>query len=112
MSEFERNPAIHIHIDQQVFIDSVIAGDSIEDPTVSTEVVGFDRVQDEYVLDGAIVFTGYIRHSDQQEREITAEDLNGDVSDLLADEEEITVQQIHCRMPFHVEVPVDAQPEQ
>jgi hypothetical protein len=107
VSETDRNPAIRIHIDQQIFIDAVRGMEEVEDATVVTEVVGFDRNDTHYVLDGALAFTGYIRSTDHQ-NELTAEELQGDIGSFF-EEDELTVQQIHCRMPFTLEVPITAQ---
>jgi stage VI sporulation protein D len=107
VSETDRNPAIRIHIDQQIFIDAVRGMEEVEDATVVTEVVGFDRNDTHYVLDGALTFTGYIRSTEQQ-KELTAEELQGDIGSFF-EEDELTVQQIHCRMPFTLEVPITAQ---
>jgi hypothetical protein len=108
VSEADRNPAIRIHIDQQVYIDAILGHEEIEDATVVTEVVGFDRNETNYRLEGALVFSGYIRQAEEQELEVTSEDLQGDIGSALQDDE-MTVQQIHCRMPFTLEVPVKAQ---
>lgn len=104
MSEHHSAPHIRLQVDQEVFVEQVRNGDVIEDATVATEVTSFDRVGDAYVLEGAIVFAGYMKR--EVERGASDKDATRDVS--FEDEE--VVEHIHHRMPFVLRVPVKSQP--
>ncbi len=106
MSEADKAPVIQLSVDQEVFVDSVRDGDVIEDATVATEVTSFDRIGDAYVLEGAIVFAGYLTRADQLQREVSR-----DFDTLSIDfDEGPYAQHVHHRMPFVLRVPVRAQP--
>jgi len=102
MSELDRAVLIRLPIDQEVFIETVRDGDTIDDATVATEVVSFDRAGDAYVLEGAIVFAGYMDREQDQEK--------GHVSFSVGTEDDEYVQHVHHRMPFVLRVPLQAQP--
>ncbi|TDY47834.1 hypothetical protein C7445_1057 [Alicyclobacillus sacchari] len=91
MSEGGREPLIRLPVDQEVYVEAVAAGDTVEDATVATEVVAFDRDQDMYQLEGAIVFAGYVRKE--------AATVNADAE----------VVHVHQRLPFVLRVPIAAQ---
>lgn len=100
MSEAHQAPVIRLEVDQEVYIDSVREGDTIDDGTVSTEVISFDRVGDAYILEGAIVFAGYMRPPRSDESSSTSPpDDHGEV-----------VEHVHHRMPFWLRVPAKYQP--
>ncbi|WP_188880660.1 LysM peptidoglycan-binding domain-containing protein [Alicyclobacillus cellulosilyticus] len=107
MTDADRTPVVRLEIDQQVFIDEVRAGDTLEDATVATEVTSFDRVGDAYVLEGAILFSGYVSRRtaawpsgpDAEEQAWSPQGADGPF-----------VQHIQHRMPFWLRVPVRAQP--
>ncbi|WP_067617519.1 hypothetical protein [Alicyclobacillus acidiphilus] len=101
MSEGGREPLIRLPVDQEVFVESVQTGDSVEDVTVATEVVSFDKADDVFQLEGAIVFAGFLRRPSQQTQ-------GSDDSDPNTME---TVQHVHYRLPFTLLVPIAAQPK-
>ncbi|WP_206915415.1 hypothetical protein [Alicyclobacillus suci] len=101
MSEQAREPLIRLPIDQEIFMETVTSTDSVEDATVATEVVAFEKDGDVYELHGAVVFAGYVRSS---------EDGGGaEASFSVGTEEESAVRHIHHRLPFVLRVPVEAQ---
>lgn len=102
MSEYNSGALIRLPIDQELFMELVRAGDTIDDATVATEVVSFERVGDAYVLEGAIVFAGYM------EREDEVDESSGRFS--VGTEDDEYVQHVHHRMPFVLRVPISAQP--
>ncbi|MCL6517736.1 LysM peptidoglycan-binding domain-containing protein [Alicyclobacillus sp.] len=103
MSDAERAPVIRLNVDQEVFIPAVREGDRVEDATVATEVTSFDRVGDAYVLEGAIVFAGYLTHS--------GADAPGAEDSFTLDFGDTSFgQHVHHRMPFVLRVPVKVQP--
>lgn len=106
MSETDRAPSIRLSVDQEVFIDTVRESDTIDDANVATEVTSFDRVGDAYVLEGAIVFAGYLTRSDvpTEQPGINADALSFEFDDGAY------VQHVHHRMPFVLRVPVKSQP--
>ncbi len=102
VSDSDRTPGVHLEVNQEVFLDVVRDGDVIEDATVATEVTSFERMGDAYVLEGAIVFAGYIPRGDGEARL--------DVDDILGfGPEDGHVEHVHHRMPFSFRVPVAAQ---
>jgi hypothetical protein len=107
VSESDRTPRIHLEVNQEVFLDVVRDGDVIEDATVATEVTSFERIGDAYVLEGAIVFAGYIQRDEEtqvaEEGPLVVEDILGFHPD------EGYVEHVHYRMPFVFRVPVRAQ---
>ena len=105
MSDMDRAPLIRVQVDQEVFVDSVREGDRLEDATVATEVTSFDRVGDAYVLEGAIVFAGYAKRSQDKNSSETSH-LAGSSLDFS----DGVVQHVHHRMPFFLRVPVKSQP--
>ncbi|MCL6626249.1 MAG: LysM peptidoglycan-binding domain-containing protein [Alicyclobacillus shizuokensis] len=106
MNESDRTPGIHLDINQEVFLDVVRDGDVIEDATVATEVTSFERIGDAYVLEGAIVFAGYI-----QRGEAGADEQGQEMDDILGfGMTDGSVEHVHHRMPFTFRVPVDGQP--
>lgn len=107
MSDLDRAPLIRMQIDQEVFVDSVREGDTIEDATVATEVTSFDRVGDAYVLEGAIVFAGYLKRSPGAPGE-QGDYANRPGSDSGWSGEK--VKHVQHRMPFVLRVPMKAQP--
>lgn len=103
MSETERSSHISLEIDQEIFVDVVQDGDTIEDATVSTEVTSFDRVGDAYILEGAIVFAGFMeRSSDGAEN-------SGYVDAFSITDDTVDAEQFHHRLPFVLRVPVKSQ---
>ncbi|QQE77021.1 LysM peptidoglycan-binding domain-containing protein [Alicyclobacillus sp. SO9] len=110
MGDSDRSPQIQLEIDQEVFIDSVVDGDIVEDATVATEVTLFDRVGDAYVLEGAIVFAGYTKNPSSAESDTGSENLE-EASDALSfGMASNGVNHLHHRLPFILRVPVKAQP--
>jgi len=110
VEQSENKPTIHIHLDQQVTIESVRGQEEVEDAAVATEITGFAVEDDLYVLRGALTFTGFLR----QEEEGAAGELPDafDDRDLFATEEEAAeapVLPLHHSMPFVLQVPVEAQ---
>lgn len=105
VSETDRAPFIRLSVDQEVFIDTVRESDTIDDANVATEVTSFDRVGDAYVLEGAIVFAGYLTRSDASSEQIGAD---ADALSFGFDDGEY-VQHVHHRMPFVLRVPVKSQ---
>lgn len=105
MGETHSTPQVQIEIDQELFLDSVQEGSVIEDAAVATEVTAFERVTDTYVLEGAIVFSGYTRHPEQEDAVHEERGL-----DALALDDESTVGHFHHRLPFVLQVPMKAQP--
>lgn len=105
MSETDRAPFIRLSVDQEVFIDTVRDTDKIDDANVATEVTSFDRVGDAYVLEGAIVFAGYLTrtHGSLEHVELEADALSFGFDDGQY------VQHVHHRMPFVLRVPVKSQ---
>ncbi|GMA60562.1 hypothetical protein NZD89_13160 [Alicyclobacillus fastidiosus] len=101
MSEHAREPLIRLPIDQEIFMDTVTSTDSVEDATVATEVVSFEKDGDVYELEGAVVFAGYVRSTSD------AATIDEAVSVGVEDEE--AVRHIHHRLPFVLRVPVEAQ---
>lgn len=97
MSEQGREPLIRLPVDQEVYMEQVHRGDSVEDATVATEVVSFERDGSAYELEGAIVFAGYVRRAGQG--------ASTEASDHHADQ----VVHVHHRLPFTLRVPVSAQ---
>lgn len=79
---------IQMTLDQEIHVEAVREGDTIEDATVATEVTSFDRVGDAYVMEGGVLFAGYLRHPGAAD---------GDV------------EHFHCRLPFVLRVPARAQ---
>ncbi|WDL96980.1 LysM peptidoglycan-binding domain-containing protein [Alicyclobacillus sp. ALC3] len=109
MSEFDRAPIIRLQIDQEVFQDAVRDGDEIDDATVATEVTSLERVGDAYVLEGAIVFAGYINRASElgSEPQATA----GFVQTQAADSgQSPNGSALHNRLPFVLRVPAKSQP--
>ncbi len=106
MSEPDRAPLIQLSVNQEVFIDTVRDGDVIEDATVATEVTSFDRVGDAYVLEGAIVFAGYLTgegvEGGAEAREFDSLSIDFDGGSIA--------KHVHHRMPFVLRVPVKSQP--
>ncbi|GLV13807.1 hypothetical protein Heshes_14910 [Alicyclobacillus hesperidum] len=92
MSEGGREPLIRLPVDQEVYVEAVTAGDTVEDATVATEVVAFDRDHDMYQLEGAVVFAGYVRKE--------AASGAGDAAGIV---------HVHQRLPFVLRVPISAQ---
>ncbi|SFU89202.1 LysM peptidoglycan-binding domain-containing protein [Alicyclobacillus macrosporangiidus] len=103
MSDTERAPVIRLNVDQEVFIPAVREGDRVEDATVATEVTSFDRVGDAYVLEGAIVFAGYLTRPGTQ-TPAEEDSFSLDFGDPAIG------QHVHHRMPFVLRVPVKVQP--
>ncbi len=97
MTEQDRAPLIRLPIDQEVYMDTVQEGTVVEDATVATEVVSFERVGDAYVLEGAIVFAGYI-----------SKEVANDMDEAVA--EDGKVEHFHQRLPFILRVPIQTQP--
>lgn len=120
MSELDRAPLIRLQIDQEVFQDAVRDADVIEDATVATEVTSFERVGDAYVLEGAIVFAGYINHTDPESSTGPGDGTNRVGGYQAADSQawdalsmgfgDTDVQHLHNRLPFVLRVPVKSQP--
>jgi hypothetical protein len=96
MAEQDRAPMIQLPIDQEVYMDSVHEGTEVLDATVATEIVSFERIGDAYVLEGAVVFAGYVSNGPAPN---TSE----------ADGEDKSVEHIHQRLPFILRVPIHAQ---
>ncbi len=107
MGETERSPHISLEIDQEIFVDIVQDGDTIEDATVSTEVISFERVGDAYVLEGAIVFAGFMDRSNVDGTQEDSSD--GFVDALCITDDTMDVEQFHHRLPFVLRVPVKSQ---
>lgn len=107
MSESEKQPHISLTINQDVFIDSVQVQDTVADATVSTEVTSFDKSGSLYVLEGAVVFTGYVSRNsvDSVETPHTGGPFPG-----LADGALSAGKNFHYRMPFVLKVPIAVQP--
>jgi hypothetical protein len=105
VSETDRAPFIRLSVDQEVFIDTVRDGDAIDDANVATEVTSFDRVGDAYVLEGAIVFAGYLTRTHGASEQV---ELEADALAFGFDDGEY-VQHVHHRMPFVLRVPVKSQ---
>ncbi|WP_029420091.1 LysM peptidoglycan-binding domain-containing protein [Alicyclobacillus macrosporangiidus] len=103
MSDTERAPVIRLNVDQEVFIPAVREGDRVEDATVATEVTSFHRVGDAYVLEGAIVFAGYLTRPGTQ-TPAEEDSFSLDFGDTAFG------QHVHHRMPFVLRVPVKVQP--
>ncbi len=97
MAEQDRAPLIRLPIDQEIYMDSVLEGTLVEDATVATEVVSFERVGDAYVLEGAIVFAGYVSHGTDKSKDVASEE--GQVAEHF-----------HHRLPFVLRVPIQPQP--
>lgn len=102
MSEQGREPLIRLPVDQEVFVESIHNGDVVDDATVATEVVSFERDGDAYQLEGAIVFAGYVRKR-QEGKEMESFSIG-------TEDGEDDVIHVHHRMPFSLRVPVSAQP--
>ncbi|GMA52344.1 hypothetical protein GCM10025857_37010 [Alicyclobacillus contaminans] len=103
MTQSEKAPLIQLSVDQEIFMDTVWEGDTLEDATVATEVTSFDRVGDAYVLEGAIVFAGYLTRPAKGASSPGEDTLSVNASgDQYA-------KHIHHRMPFTLRVPVKAQ---
>lgn len=98
MSETDRAGQIRLSIDQEVFIESVANGDTVEDANVATEVTSFERVGDAYVLEGAIVFAGYLTRAAQGNEPVAGVSEGAGYG-----------KHIHHRMPFMLRVPVQYQ---
>jgi hypothetical protein len=96
MAEQDRAPMIQLPIDQEVYMDSIHEGTVVEDATVATEIVSFERVGDAYVLEGAVVFAGYVSGGQAEDSSEAAE-------------EDRHVDHIHQRLPFILRVPIRAQ---
>lgn len=95
MSESGRDPLIRLPIDQEIFSQVARAGDTVEDATVASEVISLAREGSVYEIEGAIVFAGYVRNSELE------------TTDESADGEEM--EHIHHRLPFTLRVPVESQ---
>jgi LysM repeat protein len=99
VSEADRNGQITLAVDQEVFIETVEQDHTVDDANVATEVTSFERVGDAYVLEGAIVFAGYLTKAKSGEG---------------AGQDPASVNQyarhVHHRMPFTLRVPVQFQP--
>ncbi|MDQ0188294.1 LysM peptidoglycan-binding domain-containing protein [Alicyclobacillus cycloheptanicus] len=106
MSDLDRAPLIRLQIDQEIFQDAVREDDVIDDATVATEVTSFERVSDAYVLEGAIVFAGYI-HRGTNGSTASSDALDALSMGLGSHEQ---VEHLHHRLPFVLRVPVHAQP--
>jgi hypothetical protein len=109
VTQDDRAPLIRLEVDQEVFIDTIRESDVIEDATVATEVTSFDRVGDAYVLEGAIVFAGYVTSVKEDTNE-QAGFLNEQDVLALSGEGGDFVRHFHHRMPFVLRVPQTAQP--
>lgn len=98
MSEAERLGQIRLSVNQEVFIEQIMDGDSIDDANVATEVTSFERFGDAYVLEGAIVFAGYLarKYTGSQRGATSAS--------------EGYARHVHHRMPFVLRVPIQHQP--
>ncbi|MBX5436578.1 MAG: LysM peptidoglycan-binding domain-containing protein [Alicyclobacillaceae bacterium] len=105
MAEQHHTPVIRVPIDQEVFMDLVEDGDVFEDATVATEVTSFERVADAYVLEGAMVFAGYMRRPSSA-AQAGPPGLAGPEGGLA----EPVVEHVHQRLPFVLRVPVKYQP--
>jgi len=107
LSDLDRAPLVRVQVDQEVFVDTVRAGDQLQDATVATEVTSFDRVGDAYVLEGAIVFAGYVQHHLRGDQVESGDSL---ASNSSLDLDQGVIQHVHHRMPFFLRVPVKSQP--
>jgi hypothetical protein len=105
----DRAPLIRLEVDQEVFIDTIRESDVIEDATVATEVTSFDRVGDAYVLEGAIVFAGYVTSAKEDTEDPSVIPSEEDVLALSGEGSDF-VRHFHHRMPFVLRVPQAAQP--
>jgi hypothetical protein len=110
VSEADNRPSIRIHLDQQVTIEAVRGQEEVEDALVATEITGFTVEDDLYVLRGALSFSGFLRQEDPNARgeQLPALD-DGDIfatDDAVA---EAPVLPFHHRLPFLLQVPVQAQ---
>lgn len=98
VSEADRNGQITLSVDQEVFIETVEQDHTVDDANVATEVTSFERVGDAYVLEGAIVFAGYLTKATSG---------SGAGHDSAANP---YARHVHHRMPFTLRVPVQFQP--
>jgi hypothetical protein len=110
VADSERVPEIRIHVDQQIPIESLHGHEFIEDTTVATEVISFNREDDSFVLEGALIFSGFLRESHPIDDEILGH-LQGDVIVSSQDEKKGNEQILpfHHRLPFQLNVPVKVQ---
>ncbi|MCY0896321.1 MAG: LysM peptidoglycan-binding domain-containing protein [Alicyclobacillaceae bacterium] len=103
MPNAEHSPMIRVSIEQEIFMDSVREHDQVADATVATEVISFDRAGDAYVLEGAIVFSGFLTRPDEEKGQTEEKAVA-----ILLDEDPVV--HVHHRLPFVMRVPVEAQP--
>ncbi|MGZ4164010.1 MAG: LysM peptidoglycan-binding domain-containing protein, partial [Tumebacillaceae bacterium] len=111
MSEADNRPSIRIHLDQQVTIEAVQGQEEVEDALVATEITGFTVEDDLYVLRGALSFSGFLRQEDPNARLDQLPDALDD-GDIFATDDSIAeapVLPFHHRLPFLLQVPVQAQ---
>jgi hypothetical protein len=110
VAESERVPVIRINVDQQIPIESLHGHEFIEDTTVATEVISFNREDDSYILEGALIFSGFLRESHPIDDEIFGH-LQGDVIISSQDEKKGNEQilPLYHRLPFQLHVPVTVQ---
>lgn len=104
MNEQDRAPLIQVSIDQEVYIDTVHATDKVEDATVATEVISFERMDETYVLEGAVIFAGYLSREESKADEEDA------ATSLLEEANTDTVTHVHHRLPFILRVSLRGQP--
>lgn len=105
VSDLDRAPLIRLPIDQEVFQDAVRDEDVIEDATVATEVTSFERVGDAYVLEGAIVFAGFVRRGEGQPNS----DVDADDVLAMGYGNAERGEHLHHRLPFVLRVPTQSQ---
>jgi LysM repeat protein len=113
LAEAERVPVIRIQIDHQFPIKQLNGHEIIEDTTVATEVTAFNREEDSFILEGALIFSGFLRESHPIDEEILGH-LHGDVLVSSQDERKGNepIHSLHYRLPFQLRVPVQVQEKQ
>lgn len=91
MAESDWRKPIELYIDQQVFIDAVEGGESVQELSALTEVDSFEQRGEELYLEGHILFTAFLGLHESEAGGPGA------------------IRQAQYRMPFDLSVPVAAQ---
>ncbi|MDB5084702.1 MAG: hypothetical protein JWN30_1588 [Bacilli bacterium] len=109
MSEDHGISTIQFKVDQQLQLEGARSISEIEDVSIATEITSFDRQSDTYFLEGAILFSGFIRETLDQ----TPGQWSQPVSDVFGAEPGAAghngVHPLYYRLPFELHVPIAAQ---
>lgn len=105
MADSVDTPVVRIIVEQELEQRDVTGVESVEDATIATEITGFDRVEQTYVLEGALVVSGFLQGNDAEEYE----EENMDIMEQSQEHGEESTIPVYYRLPFTLEVPVEGQ---